>query len=181
MASRSLAQSSIKQDLSKRVTFVFENLYQLISSFEEKDINRIPFENSWTPGQVTEHILKSISTVPQLCNGRTYPANRLWDEKIAAFEELFLNFNIKFESPDFILPSGGPHIRTKQLHILKETEASFIELTQTQDLSLLCLDFELPGSGLLTRYEWLRFALVHTQRHTHQLKNILNHFQQYKQ
>jgi len=172
----STTTSDLKAALLTQVAAVFTDLYQLISSYEEKDINRIPFEGSWTPGQVCEHIFKSVSGLPQLCSGRTESVNRPLNEKVQAFEELFLDFNQKFESPDFILPSNKAHSRTGLLSVFKEIEASIVELIRTQDLSLLCLDFELPGSGLLTRYEWLRFALVHMQRHLHQLKNILNHF-----
>ncbi len=39
---------------------------------------------------------------------------------------------------------------------------------------MICLDNELPTFGTLTIYEWISFALVHTQRHTQQLKKILN-------
>jgi hypothetical protein len=38
----------------------------------------------------------------------------------------------------------------------------------------LCMEFDFPGFGHLTRYEWLKFIVFHTQRHIHQLKQIKN-------
>jgi hypothetical protein len=44
---------------------------------------------------------------------------------------------------------------------------------QELDLSKTCQGFQLPGSAAFTRAEWIWFAIYHTQRHTRQLKNIL--------
>jgi hypothetical protein len=40
------------------------------------------------------------------------------------------------------------------------------------DLTALCMGFELPKIGTMTRYEWFRFLAAHTTRHLYQLKNI---------
>lgn len=34
------------------------------------------------------------------------------------------------------------------------------------------MDFEMPFLGYLTRLELIRFAVFHTQRHTHQLNEL---------
>ena len=47
-----------------------------------------------------------------------------------------------------------------------------IEAARTLDLSLTCIDFEIPTFGLFTRLEFVWFYIVHTQRHTFQLQKI---------
>ncbi len=45
-------------------------------------------------------------------------------------------------------------------------------MANSKDLSVVCLDMELPTFGHLTRYEWLRFMMVHALRHTIQIEKI---------
>jgi hypothetical protein len=47
-----------------------------------------------------------------------------------------------------------------------------LSIVDNYDLTLTCLDFELPGMGNLTIYEMLHFGVFHTQSHLSQLKNI---------
>jgi hypothetical protein len=54
-----------------------------------------------------------------------------------------------------------------------ETIDASVRAVQTLDLTSTCLGFELPGFGKFTRLEWGNFILYHTQRHMHQMKNIL--------
>jgi hypothetical protein len=46
------------------------------------------------------------------------------------------------------------------------------EAVKLLDLSVICLDFELPGMGMLTRLEWIDFYVFHTRRHIVQLERI---------
>jgi hypothetical protein len=54
-----------------------------------------------------------------------------------------------------------------------DTMDAFIRAVQTLDLTSTCLEFELPGFGKFTRMEWGNFILYHSQRHIHQMKNIM--------
>jgi hypothetical protein len=91
---------------------------------------------------------------------------------IAPLRDAFLNFNIKMQSPDFILPSDDPKDKQTLLQMTKDTWKGLARAAQTGDLTATCLDFEMPTIGLITRSEWLSFIVVHTQRHIWQLKKI---------
>lgn len=147
-------------------------LLQVIDSFEQANFNQIPFEGSWTPGQVTEHIFLSVSGILTALNGRTVPTDRDPRRMVAPLRDAFLNFNIKMQSPDFILPSAEPKDKTTFLQALKDTWTGIEKAARTEELEVTCLDFEMPTVGTLTRIEWISFAVVHTQRHIHQLKKI---------
>jgi len=77
----------------------------------------------------------------------------------------FLNFDIKMQSPDFIIPSDGPHNKEEVINKLQGIWEDIAEAAATLDLTKTCMDFELPGAGHLTRLEWLNFMVVHTKRH----------------
>lgn len=153
----------------------FSGLYGVLAPLTDQMINTIPFEGSWTAGQVLEHVIKSASGLPEVCGGPVTHTDRPRDEKVAAIQKLFLDFSVKFQSPDFILPGNDPQHKTILTNALKKTEQRINHIAATQDLGVECLAFELPGFGKLTRYELLSFVLIHAQRHTRQLENIARH------
>ncbi len=149
-------------------------LIRLLSSLNEEQLNTIPFRGSWTAGQVGHHLLKSYG-VTDVLKGRTIPTERKPDEKIGPIKELFLDFTTKFQAPAFIIPSTDHIEKERLINKLKE-KIQFVEayIRSNPDLTVTCLDFELPRTGTLTRMEWIQFVTIHTIRHVHQLKNIIN-------
>ena len=148
-------------------------LQQLLSSLSQQQLNQVPFEGSWTAGQLGDHLRKSYG-VAELLNGNTIKTERPVNEKITGIKELFLNFDVKFESPDFIIPSNDVIDKDRLIKGLKNK----IEQVKTfadshDDLTRTCIDIELPGAGTLTQMEWIQFMTIHTRRHIHQLKNII--------
>ncbi|SIO17781.1 DinB family protein [Chitinophaga niabensis] len=145
-------------------------LLQALDAFNQEQLNKVPFEGSWTGGQVGEHLTKAVSA--GLLYGNTTETERPPDVMVKPLRDQFLNFDIKMKSPDFIIPSDGPHVKQEVRGQLEKIWEEIEEAASTLDLTKTCLDFELPGAGHLTRLEWLNFMVVHTKRHTHQLKNI---------
>lgn len=160
----------------KEFKITIEDLIRLISSLNDEELNRIPFPNSWTAGQIGDHLLKSFHSWDVL-KGTTSAPDRPVDENCKPLSELFLNFEIKMqaEPSDFNYPTNDFIIKHKLLSDLRKITNDIIEFSNQHPLGLLCLNFKLPTFGYLTRLEWLHFYTVHTQRHNHQLKNIINH------
>lgn len=150
-----------------------DKLIQILSHFEQEQINTVPFEGSWTAAQVADHLLKSDTGILKVLYGKTEQTKRQPDEKVEEIKNLFLDFTIKMESPEEILPSDIPQQKATILNALAIKMTALYEAAATLNLSETCLDFEFLGSGFLTRLEWLSFFVCHTQRHTHQLENIL--------
>ena len=149
-----------------------KELSQVLSSFTQEQINVIPFAGSWTAGQVAEHVLKSVSGTLQNVTGNVEPTDRNPVQYADQLKEIFLNFDIKMKSPDFILPTDEPKDKGALLSSLENKMNKLENAAKTEDLSATCLTFEMPTMGPLTRMEWLSFANAHTLRHIHQLKNI---------
>lgn len=158
------------KDLITELESTKANLLAVISSIPQEQFNTVPFEGSWTAAQVCDHVLKAIGD--GIFYGKTKPTERAPDERIKTLADIFLNFETKLQSPDFILPTDKPlnkHV------VLTDMESSFDKLitaAQTLDLTATCLDFEMPVMGQLTRLEFLWFYVFHSQRHTHQLNKI---------
>lgn len=153
---------------------VFKELIEVLSAHTEEQLNTIPFEGSWTAGQVGDHLLKSYG-VAETLNGRTAQTTRPIDAMVERIKAVFLDFSTKLKSPEFIIPTND-HIHKEQL--LKDLSAKtsqILQVLKTRDLTETCLDFEPPVLGKLTRLEWACFVYCHTTRHIHQLKKI-NHF-----
>lgn len=163
-----LMTKSITTDIDK-ATHAF---MEAIAAFPPETFNRIPFEGSWTAAQVADHIRKAMVGVPGLLAGPTSLSERAADEKVGQIRDLFMNFNTRFQSPDFILPTNAQLDKEGVLSDLEDITAQLMNASEALDLSALCTASELPGFGILSREEWIRFSIYHTRRHTHQLNNI---------
>ncbi|QKJ32056.1 DinB family protein [Mucilaginibacter mali] len=149
-----------------------DNFFNALGAFTREQFNTTPLEGSWTPGQVAEHIYKSVAGVPHLLGTDGISADRDPALNVAGIRQMFLDFSTKMKSPGFVLPSNEPKDLVVLTRSLKEAFTATIDTAQGKDLNLIIPDFEFPGSGPLSRLELLNFISVHTQRHTHQLQQI---------
>ena len=157
------------ENLALEIEQSVDNFIDTLAKFNDEQVNTIPFAGSWTAGQVADHLRKATDGLP---DANTRPADRDPELYVETLRELFLNFNVKYESPEFIIPGDGPFETRSLIKQFERVRDENAAVARTKDLSLLCLDFEMPGLGAITRYEWLRFFVAHTQRHAYQLSNI---------
>ena len=161
----------MNRDLQMQIDKGLTELAEVLSSVETGRINTIPFEGSWTAGQLAQHMIMSNGGFVDLINGPVTdtdrdPANHVDDLRF------FLNFNIKFESPEFIRPPQRDYNKDELLRSLEEIKEKMQQALEKPDLSKTCISFEIPTIGHLTQLEAAYFVLFHTQRHIHQLRNI---------
>lgn len=161
----------MKADLQQQIFGTFRKLYLVLDQFDDSNIDTIPADSGWSAGLCTEHIIKATSGLDAIAR-KTEPANRAFDQKIPAIKSIFLDFNKKMKSPDFLEPTESKHVTATLLSALEKHEKQMLDLTENADLTLISLVFEVPGFGSFTIYESISFALIHMQRHTVQLENI---------
>ncbi|MEO6838369.1 MAG: DinB family protein [Ginsengibacter sp.] len=152
-------------------------LVQLISSTNEFQFNEIPFEGSWSVSQVGDHLLKSYGLVEVLNDGPVRKTERLPGKEIEQVKKIFLDFDAKYKSAEALLPTNEPIKKEELLSDLQKRISQIKELIQTKDLTETCIGIPFKGIGELTRMEWLHVILFHTQRHIHQIKNIIKSFE----
>jgi hypothetical protein len=68
---------------------------QHISSFTQEQTNVVPFEGSWTAGQLAKHVIMSASGFLEIMNGPVKETERKPDEMAATIKRDFLDFNTK--------------------------------------------------------------------------------------
>lgn len=162
----------MKSAIQNTILETYSKLHDILSSFSEEEINVVPFEGSWTGGQTVQHIILACSDIPKLFAGKTEKTTRKPDENSKNLDAIFLDFNTKYQSPENIKPAEIDYDKKTLLASIKKIQNDLFEAAETYDLTLTCLDAKIPGFENFTIYEWLYFAIVHTQRHTHQLKSI---------
>jgi len=160
------------QQIHAELSRSFDSLFQLIDPLSEEQLNKKPFEGSWTAGQVGDHLRQSYNVISML-QGKTRETERPVLEQQEMLKKVFLDFNTKLKSPEFIIPTNDPINREELTGKLHAKAKKILQFTESEDLSLTCTEFVLPGATEMTRLEWLYFISYHTQRHTHQLKNIV--------
>jgi DinB superfamily len=158
-----------KDKLEQALTTTFDNFIAAFERFDAARINVKPGADSWTPAQVTTHIILSTDGVP---DGTTRPLDREIDSLLPAIRPWWEDLNQKFQAPEVLQPDDQPRVKAEVLTELQRVKAKDLAILRQQDLTLICLDMELPSIGYLTRYEWLWFIEMHLRRHTFQLQNM---------
>jgi hypothetical protein len=164
-----------KSTLRAALTKSFDNFIETFSALEADAVNQIPFTGSWTPCQVVVHIIMATDGVP---DGNTSPAHRPYDANLAKIRPWWEDLSQKFKSPEPLQPDDQPRSKNVLLEELNRVRGKDLAIIDKADLTVVCLDFELPGVGYLTRFEWLWFIEMHLRRHQFQLANMLKHVTQ---
>ncbi|HEY4107867.1 DinB family protein [Puia sp.] len=161
-----------KQELAVQAKQTGVAILDTIGTFTDEQFNTQPAYGGWTAGQVAEHLLLSAGVVEVIAGNTAPTTGRQPGQHLPAIASVFLDFNTKLQSPDFIIPADGYHDKQQLLSKTKLVWDKIGEGIRRLDLTVTCLDFEFPTMGPLTRLEWLWFYVWHTQRHLRQLKNI---------
>jgi hypothetical protein len=148
----------------------WSELLKLISSTNGIAINAVPYEDSWTAAQLATHVSKSNKAIAQGMEMEGKPAEREPDAGEPDIRKIFLDFEAKYKSPDFIVPEKKNYTNDDVINVLK---SSIDKLKVLRDKVNLAEIIALPVFGEVTKLELLYFVLYHTQRHIHQLKKIL--------
>ncbi|AYL96184.1 DinB family protein [Mucilaginibacter celer] len=165
-------QTEARSALKAEFEHTASSLLTTLAGFKPEQINTEITANSWTAGQVAEHLFKSAVGIPPLFAGNTEPAQRDPAEKKQTLRDIFLDFNARYKAAPNIVPSNGPHKKAEVIAALEAVIPQIKEIINTQDLFALCTDVDVPMLGKMTRLEWLYLVCYHTQRHIHQLENI---------
>jgi hypothetical protein len=160
----------MKEEVYAQYENVAAEFTGLISLFNQSELNAIPFEGSWSAAQVGAHVLKSNKSIAQALHMEAEPADRSPDERVGELKSIFLNFNTRLKSPDFILPDPGNYKKEK---LSKDIYESIDELKDISKKVSLSGTIHHVAFGDITRLELMHFVVYHTQRHSHQLKKIL--------
>jgi len=159
------------KELLSSLDETWNELLQLILSVCGSSINKVPFENSWTVGQLATHITKANTGMAKVLKKEGKTPERDPAEGAAKMKKIFLDFTAKYNAPESIIPEDQEYQKELLFNDLDESIRQLKEEYVKQDLSQL---LTVKIFGEVTKLELYYFVLYHTQRHIHQLKNILN-------
>lgn len=162
-----------EMDVIEKFQNTIDEFIKALDSLSEEELNQSPSSDSWTGGQVGDHILKSLNSW-SLIKAQTAPSPRPIDENCELLSKLFLDTSVKMvsEPTDFNYPTNGHIVKKSLVSEIKKVTKNIINFSTKNDLALICLAWEFPTFGHLSRFEWIHFHTVLTQRHCIQLKNI---------
>ncbi|PST83618.1 DinB family protein [Pedobacter yulinensis] len=161
------------QELQQKLAHSFQELLIQLDGLSQDQLDTVPFSGSWTASQLGQHLLKSYQVLSVL-QGPLKPTTRPADAHVTELRRMFLDRDVKMQSPAELVPDARPIPKPELTGALQGITAQITHFAKTEDLQPTCLGFELPGFGALTRLEWLAFVQVHTQRHIGQLKQIIS-------
>ncbi|MEP6596295.1 MAG: DinB family protein [Ginsengibacter sp.] len=164
-----ITDTLLTKELFTSLDSTSSELLELISSADSTTLDTVPFKDSWTAAQLASHVTKSNNAITQALNMVGKTAERNPDDRAEELKEMFLNFNTKFKSPDFILPTQDTYNKDM---LFKDLEKSIVQLKEIGNKINLGEIISLPAFGEITKLELLHFVLYHTKRHIHQLKKI---------
>ena len=162
----------MEKELVNEIEQTARQLFQVVGGFAEEEFNKQPFEGSWTPGQVVEHVALYASGTLRTLEGKTAVTERDPGQMVTPLRNAFLEFDSKMQSPEFIRPSDDPKNKASLIASLEASFRGLARVACSEDLHATCLGFSMPTVGNMTRLEWLSFVVVHTQRHIWQLKKM---------
>lgn len=134
--------------------------------------NRVPFEGSWSPAQVGDHVLKFLNGIKAALELPQAEPGRAPDAHEPVLREIFLNFERKAKAPAFVEPATGHIDKTALLNALEETTGALNTRIGDGRLLTLCAGAPFPTLGDMTGMEWVLFGNYHLQRHTRQLEQM---------
>ena len=149
---------------------IWEELLHLVSLTNESLINKIPFKDSWTVAQLATHITKSNYGMAKTLKMQGIAATRDPAAGVPKMKKIFLDFEAKYQSPEFILPEVKVYSKEAVMNDFGNSVEQLKEARKNVELSEL-LNVQIFGE--VTKLELLYFVLYHTQRHVRQLNNIL--------
>ncbi len=160
-----------KEAILDAIDGIVSELLALYLPLTEDEINKVPYENSWTPSQLLEHVTKSTNGIATALMEDGKVTDRDVTERVPELKTIFLDFSTKMQSPEAIVPGDGPFEKDVVIDRLKIAFEEFKKNANHTHLDGLVTD--LPF-GPVTKLELLHFVVYHSARHLEQLKRICN-------
>src|SRR5437773_634130 len=164
-----IAGETDAKDLLQSLNDTTSQFFELVSSFDEQELNIMPHDGGWTVGQVAEHVTRSNLNIANELSRHGKICDRAPDAGVEKIRSIFLDFNKKLKSPEFILPTR--HAYAREI-LIKELERSIDELKEVSNKEDLFQIVNPAIFGEVTKLETIYFVVYHTQRHIRQLTNI---------
>lgn len=150
---------------------VRERLLQEVAHLSEEELNRKKDEETWSIGQICEHLSLMDQRVRQTI---VYTMNKAEKETASVKPiEMALDRQTKIEAPEIVMPGNGPYNKED---LFKQLEASKQEFDQTlaeiDEQELTERSSRHPVFSHLSLKQWVELRTYHEMRHIEQIQEI---------
>lgn len=152
-------------------------LEEALASCANDLFNSRPANGGWTAAQILEHLWLIERSVNKQLAGVANATEREVDKKVEIIKTLFEDNSKQYDSPTVFVPTDGWKNKTELVEKLNAERKQLAALASQLDLTETCLAFKHPYLGAFTRYEWIYFIVIHSNRHLIQLKKTLGQVQ----
>lgn len=167
-----------KISLASLANKVFDKLILVIGSMAPGYYNN-SFRDSWTPGQIAEHIISSSSGLTQFFGDATTPSGR-YDQNVPSIRAMLLDTTHKLKAPDALVPPIKMYDGRHQMEQLRVIKNELEHCIKTLDFAGKCESYPMPPFGLMSVFEWLTFTVYHIARHTSHLELLMKKHSAYQ-
>lgn len=138
-----------------------------------------PASNSWSVGEVSEHITLSEGLLYSICQKTLLaPPDDEKAKTLAGNEKQLLvsvmDRSVKTQAPEVIKPTGRFATKGELVEAFRIARAQTINYVKTTQDPLKNHVARHPVFGELTAYQWLVFIASHAHRHVAQLGEVKN-------
>ena len=162
--------------MNKALTIALENntraLIAILSQYDIASFNHKADEDSWSPGELAEHILLLDKRINTLLSGTTAPSNRDPLEKEGLFRTIMDDTTSKIKAPSFLIPSTGQKQPEELIASILAERKKILQVVNEKELSVLLPEVPHRFFGEMTMAEWVSFLIEHTNRHLRQFKAV---------
>jgi len=148
-----------------------KRLLEEISGLSFKEFNRTPRPDTWTIGQVAQHlVLTEMVTSRSIAH-----ALKKEDNSLAAAKkiDLILDRSIKVDAPKVVQPDSRQFEVSSVVSMLEESRDSLLDILDKIDPEILTFkSVKHPVFGELPLHQWVELIYLHEQRHIEQIKEI---------
>lgn len=148
-----------------------EELWEVIESLTDEQINRVVEEGKWTIGQVLEHLYLTERNVVRSFS----EAQQITEENPVKVRKVHLteDRSQKINAPKFLVPSSEQQTLEQLKEKLKKSRESlenFMKDTSENDLNGKYMPH--PFFDKLTLTQWVEFLAYHEKRHIAQIEEL---------
>jgi uncharacterized damage-inducible protein DinB len=160
-------------ELVKKYQSNTEMFIKFIEGISDDIFNIKPDTNTWSAAENVEHIIRSEFGTARLFNSETKKeSQRDTESKIEEIKTRFTDRTNKLQAFGVVLPTDGQKTKEELIEKFRRSREEVLKLIKVQDLDEVCMRFEHPLFGCMTRREWIHFNIVHTNRHKDQIEDL---------
>ena len=122
------------EEIAKDADQTLTELIELVEAIPAEKFNMVPFKDSWTAGQLAQHMVMANSGFADVVNGPIKDTERAPDVMVEKIKADFLNFDIVMSSPDFLRPEKKNYDQDGLLVALSGIKTDITTAAATLDL-----------------------------------------------